>query len=358
LFSTVDSALKAMKRGHPIVVSDSEARENEGDFILPAAAATAEVIGFINRYSSGVICAPMHQRRADALDLPPMVSMNTDPKRTAFTVSVDAVDGTTTGISAGDRAATLRALADPCASPGWFSRPGHIFPLVGRSGGVFERDGHTEATLDLCALAGTGDTGMLVEVMNDDGTMARRDELARFSRAHALEFITIDALKAYRLRNEQLVHVKEEKKILRPDGTWHRVDMQSVPGLPQITVLIRGQIENGSDVRFCNMDHSLQLPGFEEKDCQIELASNIRELRYHKSAVLIVVHEGTKDIDSSVEIQMALGVSALRLLSPSLSAITLTQDAQLRQAATFDIECLTRSSTLPTAFLQEIAVPW
>ena len=130
MFSTVDSALKAMKRGHPIVVSDSEARENEGDFILPAAAATAEVIGFINRYSSGVICAPMHQRRADALDLPPMVSMNTDPKRTAFTVSVDAVDGTTTGISAGDRAATLRALADPCASPGWFSRPGHIFPLV------------------------------------------------------------------------------------------------------------------------------------------------------------------------------------------------------------------------------------
>jgi len=158
------AALEALKAGKPIVVTDDESRENEGDLILAGQCATAENIGFIVRHSSGVICVSMSDERCEELQLPPMVINNEDPKQTAFTVSVDLKEGTSTGISASDRAATFRALADPKMGPEKFNRPGHVFPLRAKDGGVLTRDGHTEASLDLCRIAGLQPAGVLCEV--------------------------------------------------------------------------------------------------------------------------------------------------------------------------------------------------
>eukprot|EP00962_Isochrysis_galbana_P058497 scaffold31629_cov117-Isochrysis_galbana.AAC.2 len=161
---SVIAAVAALKAGKPIVVTDDESRENEGDLILAGECATAENIGFIVRYSSGVICVALTDERCQQLQLPPMVVNNEDPKGTAFTVSVDLKQGTSTGISASDRAATFRALADPASGPQHFNRPGHVFPLRARAGGVLERDGHTEASVDLCRIAGLQPAGVLCEV--------------------------------------------------------------------------------------------------------------------------------------------------------------------------------------------------
>uniref|UniRef100_A0A7S4ERD9 3,4-dihydroxy-2-butanone 4-phosphate synthase n=1 Tax=Chrysotila carterae TaxID=13221 RepID=A0A7S4ERD9_CHRCT len=195
---SVIAAIEEIKAGRPIVVTDDESRENEGDLIMAAQHATQEWIAFIVRYSSGVICASLPGSRLDELQLPPMVINNEDPKQTAFCVTVDLKGGTTTGISAADRAATFRALADPNSKPSDFNRPGHVFPLRPRDGGVLERDGHTEATLDLVKLAGLDPCGILCEVVNDDGTMSRVPDLIPFCKRHGLVLTSIADLIAYR----------------------------------------------------------------------------------------------------------------------------------------------------------------
>ena len=194
---SVLEAIAAMKQGKVVVVTDDESRENEGDLIMAAQFATPETIGFIVRYSSGIICTPLTGVRLDELGLPPMIANNEDPKETAFTVSVDYKHGTTTGISAADRAATFRALADPDSSASDFFRPGHVFPLRPRDGGVLVRDGHTEATMDLCRLAGLQPCGVLCEVVNDDGSMARVPELIEFCTEHGLVLTSIADLIEY-----------------------------------------------------------------------------------------------------------------------------------------------------------------
>mmetsp|Transcript_50728 Transcript_50728/g.164378 ORF Transcript_50728/g.164378 Transcript_50728/m.164378 type:complete len:247 (-) Transcript_50728:82-822(-) len=199
--ASVVAAIEAMRRGQPIVVTDDESRENEGDLILAGELATAETVGFVVRHSSGVICVALPGERCDDLRLPPMVSRNQDPKGTAFTVSVDLKAGTTTGISAAERAATFRALADPALGPEAFNRPGHVFPLRARAGGVLERDGHTEAAGDLCRLAGLQPAGVLCEVVNDDGSMARVADLIPFCEQHGLVLTSIADLIEY-IRDE------------------------------------------------------------------------------------------------------------------------------------------------------------
>jgi 3,4-dihydroxy 2-butanone 4-phosphate synthase/GTP cyclohydrolase II len=192
-FDTIDDAVEAIARGRIVVVTDDEHRENEGDLIMAADAATAESIAFFVRHTSGVICAALPGDRCDDLDLPMMVppAANDDPFRTAFTITVDLAHGTTTGISANDRAATLRALANPDSTPAMFHRPGHIFPLRARPGGVVERPGHTEASVDLARLAGRHPVGVLSEVVLDDGSMARLPDLVRFARRHGLPIVSI-----------------------------------------------------------------------------------------------------------------------------------------------------------------------
>ena len=204
-FAPIEEVIAAIARGEMIVMVDDEDRENEGDLIMAAQFATPEKIAFIVRHSSGVIVAPLSGDRCDDLRLPLMVEHNTESHRTAFTVSVDLIEGTTTGISAADRSATLCALADPKESFASFARPGHIFPLRAREGGVLKRAGHTEAAVDLARMAGLEPAGIICEIINDDGSMSRLPELIEFSRKHNLLLSSIADLIKYRRHNEKLV---------------------------------------------------------------------------------------------------------------------------------------------------------
>ena len=195
---TIGTALAELAAGRPVLVVDDEDRENEGDIIFAAEHATRELLAFTIRYSSGVVCVAMDDERADKLDLPPMTLVNEDRKGTAFTVSVDAREGISTGISAADRAHTIRLLGDPGTGPADLGRPGHIFPLRARPGGVLERPGHTEAAVDLSRLAGLSPVGALVEVVNDDGSMARLPQLRLFAAEHGLALVSIADLIEYR----------------------------------------------------------------------------------------------------------------------------------------------------------------
>ena len=211
--SSIDEILGELRAGRMVVIMDDEHRENEGDLIMAAELATPEGVAFMIRHTSGIICVPMEEAALVRLDLPQMVPLNSESQRTAFTVSVDARTGITTGVSSVDRAATIRGLANPASVAEDFVRPGHIFPLRSRRGGVLVRAGHTEAAVDLCRLAGLRPGGVLCEVMNDDGTMARRPQLQEFARRHALQIGTISDLIRHRLRTERTVARISEQSV-------------------------------------------------------------------------------------------------------------------------------------------------
>jgi 3,4-dihydroxy 2-butanone 4-phosphate synthase / GTP cyclohydrolase II len=196
-FDSIDHALQAMGAGEMVVVLDDKNRENEGDIIVAAEFATPQTLAFMVRHTTGIVCVALPGERLKALDLPPMVPTGTDRHQTAFTVSVDCRHGTTTGVSAADRAKTVAALIDPTTQPEDLTRPGHMFPLRARPGGVLERRGHTEAAIDLTRLAGCQPAGVLCEIVNDDGSMARTPELLRFARAHRLRIVSIADLVEY-----------------------------------------------------------------------------------------------------------------------------------------------------------------
>lgn len=207
-FSSIEEALADLAQGKMVIVVDDEDRENEGDLLAVAEGISAETINFMATHGRGLICAPLPDDRCDALGLAPMVQQNTDPHETAFTVSVDLRGhGVTTGISALDRAKTVQALVHPASLPGDFQRPGHVFPLRARPGGVLRRAGHTEAAIDLARLAGKQPAGVIVEIMNEDGSMARLPELIEMSKKWGLKLISIEQLIAYRLDRESLIRV-------------------------------------------------------------------------------------------------------------------------------------------------------
>ncbi|ASU36306.1 bifunctional 3,4-dihydroxy-2-butanone-4-phosphate synthase/GTP cyclohydrolase II [Mucilaginibacter xinganensis] len=206
MLNTINEAIEAIKSGKTIIVVDDEDRENEGDFLTAARNATPETINFMVRYGRGLVCAPITEKRARELELEPMVSRNTTSHETNFTVSVDLLAGCTTGISATDRSKTTLALIDPATKPEDLGRPGHIFPLIGRDGGVLRRTGHTEAAIDLAVLAGFEPAGVICEIMKEDGDMARLPELLVLAKEFDLKIISIKDLIAYRLATETLVH--------------------------------------------------------------------------------------------------------------------------------------------------------
>ncbi|WP_242419331.1 3,4-dihydroxy-2-butanone-4-phosphate synthase, partial [Frankia sp. CpI1-P] len=222
-FASIEDAIAEIAAGRPLVVVDDADRENEGDLIFAAEAATPELVAFMTRYTSGVICVPMDAVDTDRLELDQMVPHNTERMGTAFTITVDAREGVSTGISAADRARTIRLLADPDTVPGDLSRPGHIFPLRAKDGGVLRRPGHTEAAVDLARLAGLRPAGTICEIVNDDGTMARLPELAAFAREHGLLLISIADLIAYRRRTEKQVVRVAEATIPTSYGTFRAV---------------------------------------------------------------------------------------------------------------------------------------
>jgi len=241
--SDVDGALADLAAGKCVIVTDDGARENEGDLIVAAQLATPEILNLMMREARGLICVPITRQRADLLGLPPMVARNQEAHCTAFTVSVDARSGVTTGISAADRCRTVRVLADPAADAQDLVRPGHLFPLVASQGGVLQRAGHTEAAVDLCRLAGLAPVGVICEIINDDGTMARRPELEQFARQHALRLITVRSIIAYRHQHERLINRVVETVLPTRYGQFRAICYSSSIDERPYLALVFGEVD-------------------------------------------------------------------------------------------------------------------
>ena len=247
-FAPIPEIIDVVGSGGMVIMVDDEDRENEGDLIVAAEKATPSQVGFILRHTSGIICMPVIGERLDELELPMMVARNTDVRRTAFTVSIDARDGTTTGISAEDRWKTIQAVVDPDTKPDDLARPGHMYPLRYEPGGVLRRAGHTEAAVDLAELAGLYPAGVLAEVMNDDGTVARLPDLERFADEHGLLIGTIADLIAHRRSNEKLIERVVEARIPTDYGTFTAVGFKSLVDDRQHIALVMGDIGDGDNV--------------------------------------------------------------------------------------------------------------
>ena len=239
--NTIDEAIDDFREGKFVIVVDDEDRENEGDLICAAEKITPEMVNFMLKYARGVLCAPITISRSEELDLPHQVQDNTSVLGTPFTVTVDKLEGCTTGVSAYDRAATIRALADPASTPQTFGRPGHINPLYAQDNGVLRRSGHTEAAVDLCKLAGLYPAGALMEIMNDDGTMARLPELVEFGRVHHLKIISIRDLIAYRLQKESLIEVGSRVDMPTRYGHFQLIPFRQKSNGLEHMALIKGE---------------------------------------------------------------------------------------------------------------------
>ncbi len=296
-FSSVEEAIAAIARAEMVVVVDDEDRENEGDLVMAAQAATPERIAFFLAHTSGVICAPLLPERADQLQLPLMVAANTEAQRTAFTVSVDYRHGTTTGISAADRAATVAALIDPATRAADLNRPGHIFPLRYRTGGVLKRAGHTEATIDLVRLAGLAPAGVLCEVVSEDkAEMARLPELERFAKRYDLPLISIADLIRYRRRHEKLVRQVSEARIPAEAGEFRAFVYESVLDGEQHLALVRGEVAGETDVLVRVHSECLtgDVFGSRRCDCGPQLRRSLELIEAEGRGVLVYLrgHEG------------------------------------------------------------------
>ncbi|MFI6265544.1 bifunctional 3,4-dihydroxy-2-butanone-4-phosphate synthase/GTP cyclohydrolase II [Micromonospora sp. NPDC051006] len=247
-FGSIEEALAEIAAGRPVVVVDDADRENEGDLIFAAELATPELLAFMVRYTSGYVCVPLTESEADRLDLPPMHHTNQDRRGTAYTVTVDAREGVSTGISAADRAHTIRLLADPATGPTDLARPGHVVPLRAREGGVLRRAGHTEAAIDLTRLAGLQPAGVLCELVNDDGTMMRLPDLEKFSAEHSLTLITIADLIAYRRRTEKQVEQVADARMPTEHGVFRALGYRSAHDPAEHVAMVFGDLGDGQDV--------------------------------------------------------------------------------------------------------------
>ncbi len=293
-FDSVEDCLAALKRGEIIVVTDDEDRENEGDCICAAEFATTANVNFMATHAKGLICMPMSRTWCERLDLPQMVSTNTDNHQTAFTVSIDGVE-TTTGISAAERSMTALATIREGAKPSDFRRPGHMFPLEARAGGVLKRAGHTEATVDLCRLAGLKEVGLCCEIMKDDGTMARMGDLEDFVTRHNLKFMTIAALIKYRRNCERLVDLVEDVDLPTDLGHFRlRMYRSRVTGLEHLAI-IKGDLAQGGPalVRVHSECFTGDVLGSARCDCGPQLHQAMRMIEQEgRGAVLYMRQEG------------------------------------------------------------------
>jgi 3,4-dihydroxy 2-butanone 4-phosphate synthase / GTP cyclohydrolase II len=291
---TIEAALADIRAGKVVIVVDDEDRENEGDFITAARNVTPEVINFMSKHGRGLICAALTEERCSELDLDLMVTRNTDPHRTAFTISVDLIgQGNTTGISAHDRARTVQALIDPATSPGALGRPGHIFPLKARNGGVLRRTGHTEATVDLARLAGFEPAGVLVEIMNDDGSMARLPQLMEIAAQFGLRIISIKDLIAYRLQQESLVEMLDSIPFETRYGQFRLVAFRDQIQEVEHLALIRGEWSEDEviPVRVHSRNVIRDLFGTLHPDTEPSINRAIRYIsEYGKGAVVYMNH--------------------------------------------------------------------
>jgi 3,4-dihydroxy 2-butanone 4-phosphate synthase/GTP cyclohydrolase II len=295
-FAAIPEAVAAIGRGEIVVVVDDEDRENEGDLIMAAEAATPEKIAFFVRHTSGVICAPLTGARLDELEIPLMVRDNTESQRTAFTYSVDFRHDTSTGISASDRARTINALIDPATRPGDLARPGHIFPLRYADGGVLKRAGHTEAAVDLARMAGLAPAGVLCEIVNDDGSMARVPDLVEFCKEHGLLLISIAELIRYRRQTEKLVRRVSEARIPTEWGEFTCYVYESVLDGEQHVAFVKGAVQGEQDVLVRVHSECLtgDVFGSRRCDCGIQLDQAMQHIADEGLGVVVYLrgHEG------------------------------------------------------------------
>lgn len=275
----VEEAIEELRLGKAIIVTDDEDRENEGDIVIAAEFCSTEIVNLMATHARGLICVPLTEARADELDLPPMAEKNTAPLGTAFTVSVEAREGVTTGISAADRSRTIQLLADPDATAEDFSRPGHIFPLRAKPGGVLVRAGQTEASVDLCRLAGLQEVAVVCEIMNDDGSMARMPELEIFGEKHALKIITVADLISYRLAKERLIERVEETSLPTIHGDFRAVGYRTLIDTKEHVALVMGDLDSPEPILVRVHDKCLTGDSFSSLRCdcgeQLNSAMNL-----------------------------------------------------------------------------------
>ena len=297
MFDTVEDCLDALRHGEIVLVTDDADRENEGDCICAAQFATLENVNFMATYARGLICMPMSRQWCQKLDLPQMVVQNTDNHQTAFTVSIDA-KSTSTGISAAERSATALACVRDGAMPDDFRRPGHMFPLEAREGGVLRRAGHTEATVDLCRLAGLKEVGLCCEIMKDDGTMARLDDVAAFAKRHGLKMTTIADLIAYRRKVDRLVEFVEEVDLPTDHGHFSlKMYRSRITGLEHLA-LIKGNVSDGGPVlvRVHSECFTGDVLGSERCDCGPQLHAAMEMVEREGRGVVVYMRQEGRGI--------------------------------------------------------------
>lgn len=297
-FNTVEEAIEDFRVGKVVIVVDDDDRENEGDFVVAAEKVTPQIINFFLREGRGVVCAPIAGARARELALEPMVEANTSLHETPFTVSVDYIRGTTTGVSAADRAATVKALMDPNTKPSDLARPGHIFPLRAAEGGVLRRAGHTEAVIDLCRLAGLYPAGVLCEILNEDGTMARVPELAKIAQRFHLKMITVKSLIEYRMQREKLVHRVVTTRLPSRLGAFQLYLYKSDTDENEHLALVKGEIR--PDLPTLVRVHSECLTGDVfgslRCDCNEQLLASIQMVEKEGMGVLLYMRQEGRGI--------------------------------------------------------------
>ena len=296
-FNTIEEAIEDIKQGKIIVVVDDEDRENEGDLLMAAEKVTPEAINFMAKYGRGLICMPILGNRLKTLDIPQMVQHNTDNHQTAFTVSIDAIE-TTTGISAQERAFTIQKVLDPDTKASDFRKPGHVFPLEARNGGVLKRAGHTEAAVDLARLAGLYSAGVICEIMNEDGTMARTPELMEFVKEHNLKIITIADLIAYRRKNEILIEHVTEANMPTKYGDFKIIGYVNKLNCEHHVALVKGNVDDGEPVLVRVHSECLTGDAFGSMrcDCGEQYAAAMEQINKEGRGILVYMRQEGRGI--------------------------------------------------------------
>jgi GTP cyclohydrolase II/3,4-dihydroxy-2-butanone 4-phosphate synthase len=296
--SSIEDAIKDFKEGKFVIVVDDEDRENEGDLIIAAEKITAEKINFMLKNARGVLCAPITLSRADELDLPHQVTENTSMLGTPFTITVDKLEGCTTGVSAHDRAETILALADPTSTPETFGRPGHINPLYAQENGVLRRSGHTEAAVDLCKISGLYPAGALMEIMSEDGTMARMPELKERAQEWGLKIISIKDLIEYRLKTESTIEVGEEVDLPTEFGHFHLIPFRQTSNGLEHMAIIKGEWKEGEPVlvRVHSSCATGDILGSQRCDCGEQLHKSMEMIEKEGKGVVIYMQQEGRGI--------------------------------------------------------------